>query len=205
VKVVNEGTGVLEVTYGGVKRTAKPGGEMYLEWAAAIKDFGDPYLRDTEKWRARADEWDRIRTRYGAYSGLPGQGTVEELIDRNAPKVRVLDQDGNVIPMVLNDPEGENAPNRAIPPNIASADVDVLLEYQRLTELRLAELERVLAEKRQEPATTPASDGPVLPDEDDAAPGVVRGEGITLPADDDGPATVDAPPAAARRTQRANR
>lgn len=92
--------------YEGAKYTIKAGSESIVPRAAVNLWFGDPELVDDVHGtgpaaRARTNEFNRLRTKYGAYEH-------DEIWEINRPNVTVTDLDGNRYYTVAEDPTGEN-------------------------------------------------------------------------------------------------
>ena len=112
VRVQNNGPAPLKLGWDGTTWVVKPAQSTFVPLEAAVLAFGDPYLRDEASNPSRSEEYRRIRIRYGVYSDLH---KIDDYVDEKGksvaghfPKVQVFTAEGEELPMLIHDPEGEN-------------------------------------------------------------------------------------------------
>lgn len=99
VTLLNEGDEPFTYRCLGQLHTLEPGRRRIVPWAHLDHLLGNPFLTNATNERARAKEYERIRTLYG-------HTTPRE----EWPKLAAFDSDGDRITTIVDDPEGENAP-----------------------------------------------------------------------------------------------
>lgn len=111
VRVINTGTRPLVFQWNSRQWNVPPGERATASFAAVANAFGDPRSGDQVRTinvqgsvhvvPARRDEIHRLRQLYGQHFGA------EDSFDpAQTPTVRVIDDEGNDIPVVVNDPTG---------------------------------------------------------------------------------------------------
>ena len=97
-----------------------PGESLIVNWDHAAGWLGDPTLRDTERYRARTQEWMRLRVMYGVY-----ESENTDLLPNLEVWFPVEEPDHTRqqrIPMILDDPNGHRIPKFAIVAEPVTAD-----------------------------------------------------------------------------------
>lgn len=158
VRVVNEGSKPFVGKYDGEKFTIAPKSESLIPYGAMILWLGDPEARNIdERRRFRVAELNRLHIKYGAYED-------EDLWEANRPRLKAHTLDGDLIPTVVEDPEGILANV-----DLTSTDEDVMVRRE-LEQLRAQQdrIEQMLADGTlQVVAPGTAAPGPQLPPPDD--------------------------------------
>lgn len=135
VRVTNLGDRPLKRKYANRPYILNPGVAAAIPYHAAVSWFGDPFAADKEDERERTEERERISTLYGVYSDpwtsdipftleapLDERGLKWEYVERadgqywhpNLPNVEITDLDGNTLPFVAVDPEGDVVTEAAV-------------------------------------------------------------------------------------------
>lgn len=113
VRVRNTGQKPYVGQYANIKYTIPVGGENVVPWEAATLWLGDPRRVNDERrgYFERDEELTRVLIRMGSH-GLDDRNLSDAeraLVDR--PLLEVYDIDNTRIPMLLDDPEGDNVVN----------------------------------------------------------------------------------------------
>lgn len=134
VRVVNQGADDLRLQWDSRHFTVPAGGESFVPFELAAKDFGDPRssaniaaLRDENGAVSfvadRATEVRRLRVLYD-------NGFGDETRIKNHPTVEVYDLEGNRIYTVLDDPDGERV-TPAVQSSFDQADLMATVQRQQ--------------------------------------------------------------------------
>lgn len=146
VRLYNAGDTTFTNWHNGRLVELAPGQSRIVVWDHAAGWLGDPELRDTDRYRARTQEWMRLRVMYGVYEH-------RHLDDEMLPKLQVFYPveaplaEQRRIHMIIDDPDALKIPEWSSPKGPLTA------------EDRIAVLERELARLREQGAGGAAADG----------------------------------------------
>lgn len=176
VRVVNDGDKPIKLGWNGEQWVIAPrGGQEFVPMEAAVLAFGDPYLTDTAEIASRSEEWNRIRVRYGIYAdlhkiedGWSDPEKPEKTYPSLLPKVRVFTSQGEELPMLMHDPEGDIAKAKLASEATLDSTSDLILKRLDAIESENRALRDELSRRRLEAAQAPTMGedaGPVMPAE----------------------------------------
>lgn len=173
----------------------EPGAERIVRFDVAAAVFGHPLLRDNgPKDRARVAGYDQLRFYWGFHNGFDTETEKERLANVNAdyigswerkmPPFRVETLEGEWVPMVLDDPVGnEPLPGQAALPSISATEANVAVLQAQLAQTQ-RQLEQLTALIVSQQGGTPLSaELSGLSDDDDLGDG---SDDATIPDPADG-------------------
>lgn len=171
--------------YAGARYNIPPGTEVFAPYEAAVLWLGDPTLIDEGVRKPRRDEYNRLCVKYGVYEN-------SHLMDTQGPTLKVYSLDGQAIPMLIDDPDGDS-----VTPDVQTKreneDLRAAIERQA-NQLRLLEkrLQRNGADGEVVGDATadapPEARGPAEP-----RVGVLGPDAVDTPIEDDGEVAEDTP------------
>lgn len=150
IRIRNNGEKPYKDQYASTTYVVPPGGENVIPWEAALLWLGDPRLLDDERhgFFARAEELQRVLIRMGSH-GLDGRNLSEaERAIEDRPSLEVYDIDNNRIPMLLDDPDGENV----VPASFVKGEKDDLFAELDKVKAYQAQLLQLIQENQNQTA-----------------------------------------------------
>lgn len=182
VRVTNDGDKPFVGKFDGEKFTIAPKSETLVPYGAMVLWLGDPSARNTdERNRHRVAENKRLHVKYGAYED-------QEKWEVNRPTLSAFTLEGELIPTVVTDPEGD-----MVDVDLSdSTEENVMRREMAAQRAQLDRIEQMIANGELQvvaPGTTP---GPTIPAVA-TIPDPIEAEVPAIPVADDNGAEIEVP------------